>query len=469
MSADKPHIERQGRVARAAPLVGLAGRTAGEAVVASLRRRRRGTATTEFHERNAERYAEHLGRSKGVLMKAGQILSFTTLGAAVPDSSQSVYQNALARLQDSAPPMPFTTVAAVVETELGAQPDELFAAFDREPLGAASIGQVHAATLQDGRRVAIKVQYPGVAAAIRADLQNTELLATFLNVVKGFMPNSVSLDVRSVAAEVSERIGEEIDYLVEAENQGEFADAYRGHPFIRIPEIVPEFTTSRVLTMDLVEGRRFADAVKADAALRDSWGEVITRFALGSVRRLHLFHADPHPGNYLFHDDGTVTFLDFGCVKHIDAGRVVLMQRAINACVDERADELTTILTDMGFFGAKAKPDSRAAMAWFGTGMVGLTGEQPYTYDTATLPPPADKVSPVGPHADVVKVLTMDPEYAMFSRIDFGLLAVLGAMRCTGPWEAIRAEWDRGGPPATPLGELDAEFWSTREPLGVKA
>lgn len=459
MNGDKPHIARRGRVGRTAPLVGLAGRTAGEAVVKSLRRRARGGDGTDFHERNAERYAEHLGRSKGVLMKAGQILSFTTLTAAVPDSSQSVYQRALARLQDSAPPMPADTVAEVVEEELGAPPDAVFAEFEPVPIGAASIGQVHAARLHDGRRVAVKVQYPGVDEAIRADLQNTELLATFLQVVKGFMPNSIALDVRSVAAEVSARIGEEIDYLTEARNQTLFADAYRGHPFIRVPEVHPELTTSRVLTMDFADGMRFADAVDASAPLRDSWGEVITRFALGGVRRLHVFHADPHPGNYLFHDDGTVTFLDFGCIKRIDGGRVRLMQRALNAAVDADADELVAVMRTMGFFGPKVVPDPQAALAWFSVGLVGLTGPQPYTYDSAHLPSAAVKFSPVGPHADLVKLLSLDPEYTMFSRIDLGLLAVLGSLGATGPWEAIRSEWDRGGAPATPLGESDAAFW----------
>ena len=464
---DNAFIGRRGRVGRAAPLVGLAGRTAGEAVVASLRRRTRGgdaadihTPATSFHAKNADRYAAHLGRSKGVLMKAGQILSFTTLGSAVPEGSQSVYQRALARLQDNAPPMPAELAAEVIERELGAPPDVVFAEFDPVPLGAASIGQVHRGRLHDGRAVAIKVQYPGVDEAIRADLKNTELLATFLQVVKGLMPDLLALDVRSVANEVSLRIGEEIDYLVEADNQMSFADAYRGHPYIRVPEIVRELTTSRVLTMDLAEGMRFAEAVEADQAMRDTWGEVVMRFGVCSVRRLHLFHADPHPGNYLFHDDGSVTFLDFGCIKKLDAGRVRNIQLALNAAIDNDAEALVVAMEKMGFFADSAAPEHDALLRWFRTGLDGLTGPQPSTYSAEmTAISAAQKFSPVGPHSDVLRTISFDPEYTMLTRIELGLVSVLGALRATGPWEAIRSEWDRSGPPATEMGNLDAIFW----------
>ncbi|NMN95922.1 AarF/UbiB family protein [Antrihabitans stalactiti] len=456
----KSHISSGSRVGRAAPLVGLAGRTAGEAVVSSLRRRTGRAERSGRQERNAQRYADRLGQSKGVLMKAGQILSFTTFGPAVPGSSQSVYQRALARLQDSAPPMPYSDVVAVIEAELGGPPEQVFAEFDREPLGAASIGQVHAGRLHDGRRVAVKVQYPGVAKAIRADLDNAELLATFLQVLKGMAPNSIGFDVRSIAAEVSERIGEEIDYLVEAKNQAEFADHYRGHPFIRVPEVCSEYTTSRVLTMELVEGKRFSEAIEADIALRDRWGEAIFRFAIGSVRRLLLFHADPHPGNYLFHDDGSVTFLDFGCIKRLDAVRVGDMKASVSAAVDRDGDELAKVMRRMGFLSPSAEPDRQQLLDWYRRGMESLTEPQPYTCSASTAGEAvAVKFSPIGPYRDVLSTLSPDPQYTMMVRIDVGMNSVLGALRATAPWEAIRSEWDRGGPAATPMGERDMAFW----------
>ena len=149
---------------------------------------------TEFHVRTAERYAELLGRSKGALMKAGQMLSFASAGPAVPAEFQSIYQAALARLRDDAPPMAPELARAVLERELGRPAESAFAEFDWEPLAAASVGQVHAARLHDGRAVAVKIQYPGVADAICADLKNTELLATFLSlVVGGLSPRKTEL------------------------------------------------------------------------------------------------------------------------------------------------------------------------------------------------------------------------------------------------------------------------------------
>src|SRR5438067_1980554 len=180
----------QGRVRRTAPLAGLTARAAGEGVVDVLRRRLKGErgASLEFHVRNAERYADLLSRSKGVLMKAGQILSFVDTSAALEGKYGEVYRVALASLQADAEPMEPLLVAAVIESELGRPPEELFAEFSPEPIAAASIGQVHAARLHDGTEVAVKVQYPGVAEAIRDDLANTELLFTFLKIAKGVVP-----------------------------------------------------------------------------------------------------------------------------------------------------------------------------------------------------------------------------------------------------------------------------------------
>ena len=145
-----------------------------------LRSKLTGADSTEFHVRTAERYAELLGHSKGALMKAGQMLSFVSASPAVPAEFQPIYQEALARLRDDAPPMAGELARVVLERELGRRTESAFAEFDWTPLAAASIGQVHAARLHDGREVAVKIQYPGVADAIGADLKNTELLATFL-------------------------------------------------------------------------------------------------------------------------------------------------------------------------------------------------------------------------------------------------------------------------------------------------
>src|SRR5438105_1897787 len=214
----------QGRVRRTAPLAGLTARAAGEGVVDVLRRRLKGErgASLEFHVRNAERYADLLSRSKGVLMKAGQILSFVDTSAALEGKYGEVYRVALASLQADAEPMEPLLVAAVIESELGRPPEELFADFSPEPLAAASIGQVHVARLHDGTEVAVKVQYPGVADAIGADLANTELLFTFVKIAQGIAPGlGGKFDVRGVADEISERFREELDYAAELASQSE--------------------------------------------------------------------------------------------------------------------------------------------------------------------------------------------------------------------------------------------------------
>src|SRR5438270_9827583 len=216
----------QGRVRRTAPLAALSARAAGGGVIEVLRRRLQGERGTsiEFHIRNAERYADVLSRSKGLLMKVGQILSFVDISAAVDVTYGEVYQAALASLQSDAEPMDPVLVAAVIESELGRGPEELFAEFSPTPIAAASIGQVHVARLHDGSEVAVKVQYPGVADAIGDDLANTELLFTFVKIAAGILPGYRNFDVRALADELSERISEELDYASELAYQAEFAE-----------------------------------------------------------------------------------------------------------------------------------------------------------------------------------------------------------------------------------------------------
>jgi len=239
----------RGRLRRAAPLAALSARTAGEAAVVGLRGKLTGADSTEFHIRTAERYAELLGHSKGALMKAGQLLSLSLANPLVPVELQAIYQTSLARLRSEAPPMAPELAREVLEQELGCHADRAFAEFDSEPLAAASIGQVHAAQLHDGRLVAVKIQYPGVADAIAADLKNNELLATFLSLlIHGVSMRRVRWDIRGYAREIHTHLTEELDYRLEAANQADFAARYRGHPFIHVPEVIAELCTDRVLT-----------------------------------------------------------------------------------------------------------------------------------------------------------------------------------------------------------------------------
>ena len=452
----------QGRLRRTAPIAAVSARAAGAGVVDVLRRRLKGErgASLEFHVRNAERYADLLSQSKGVLMKVGQLLSFVDTTAAIEGKYSDVYRDALASLQADAEPMEPVLVAAVVESELGRPPEELFAEFSVEPIAAASIGQVHAARLHDGTEVAVKVQYPGVAEAIGADLANTELLFTFIKVAKGMVPQLRNVDVRAIADEISERIGEELDYGTELANQAEFAEHYRGHPFARVPEVFPEFSTDRVLTMEMVHGRRWTETTDADQALRDRWGEVIDRFFFGSIARFGMFNADPHPGNYLFHDDGTVTFLDFGCVKRLgpDAQRG-FWEMPITA-MNNDADGLLRVWIEQGFTRADNPPSADKALAWSVPNFVSLTAPQPFTFTPEFAARTLGHMMSMD--KDVMRHITVPRDFLFTNRIYAGLFSILGALRATADWKAIFDE-DVTGQPTTELGRIEADFFAAQK------
>jgi len=467
-AADATRLEDgipRGRLARGAPLVGLATRTAGEAVVAGLRGKLTGTDGIEFHERTAERYAKLLGRSRGVLMKAGQMLSFTPTNPAVPAEFQSIYHTALSRLRDDAPPMESELARSMLELELGQRAESVFAEFQWEPLAAASVGQVHAARLHDGREVAVKIQYPGVAEAIRSDLQNTELLATFLSLtIGGLSPLKLNFDLRGMAREMSARIAEELDYRLEAANQAEFADIYRGHPFIHVPDVVGELCTHRVLTQELVRGRGWTAALTAEQELRDRWAEAVFRFTYGSNSRFCLVQADPHPGNYLFHEDGSVSFLDFGCVKRFRREHIDAMGAIGNECV--RGDVLGTwrAVVESEFLRSSAPVTPEDAFAYWRGLLEMFWGEQPFklTPEHATRFA-ANAFSPRGPAANALRHSRPSPEYTVMTRTEVGVVSVIAHLRACNYWESMAAEYFDDADPLTELGKRERAFFEERQ------
>lgn len=446
------------------PLAGLAGRTVGEAVVASLHQRRNGPdgdeAWRQFHVRNAERYAEWMGRSRGVLLKVAQIISVVLPDHAVGDDLREVYRVAFARLLDEVPAMPFDTVHALLAGELGRDPSEVFAEVKPTPVGAASIGQVHEATLRDGRRVAVKVQYPGVDRAIRSDLRNTELVATFLRLVLSMRPGVARWDIRGIAQEITDRIGEELDYRIEAANQSAFAAVYRGHPFIRIPELVPELCTRRVLTMEYVDGLRYADAVREDRpGLRDQWGEAIFRFGFCGLRRFGMVNTDANPGNFRFHRDGTVTFLDFGCVKRLAEHRLKPMFGFLKPASEGDALEVHRWARGVGHLDPDLLPAPDEVLAFWCGAYGFLLTDEPFTVTPEYVSHAMrTRLARGGEFAAVARALTMPADMTMATRADSGLFGLLGGLRATAPWRAIFDEYHHDGAPATPYGELDAKY-----------
>jgi predicted unusual protein kinase regulating ubiquinone biosynthesis (AarF/ABC1/UbiB family) len=432
--------------------------------VVGLRSRLTGGDSTEFHVRTAERYAELLGSSKGALMKAGQMLSFVSALPAVPAEFQSIYHAALTRLRDEAPPMAPELARAVLERELGQRTESAFAQFDWEPLAAASIGQVHAARLHDGRAVAVKIQYPGVADAIHADLKNNELLCTFLGLLFGLSPRKASFDLRGAAREMSARITEELDYRLEAANQVEFADIYRGHPFIHVPEVIGALCTDRVLTQELVLGKSWSEALTCEQELLDSWAEAIYRFVYATNLRFCLFNADPHPGNYLFHDDGSVSFLDFGCVKRLEREQVDVLIAIGRACM--RNDVLGTwrACVEGGFCRSTDPVTPEEVYAFWRESWELWWAEQPFTVTPECAARWIEhKYSPTGPSANSFRHFTASPEYTTMGRIELSAASLIAELHATNYWGSMAAEFFEGAPPLTALGKLDHAFFAERQ------
>ncbi|HUA73474.1 MAG TPA: AarF/ABC1/UbiB kinase family protein [Solirubrobacteraceae bacterium] len=455
---------RGGRVRRVAPLVGLTARAVGEAALTAFRGRLADEPADEFHARTAERYAELLGRSKGVLMKVGQMASFATVRWAVPQEFQPIYQAALGRLRSEAPPMSPELARAVLEGELGERAEREFAEFDWEPFAAASIGQVHAARLRDGRAVAVKLQYPGVAEAIRADLKNAELLATLLSlVVGGMFPRRSNLDFRGTAREIAIRIEEECDYRLEAGNQAEFAQRYRGHPFIHVPEVIGELCTGRVLTQELVQGRSWEQALTAEQGLRDQWAEAIHRFVYGSNCRLYLFNADPHPGNYVFHDDGSVSFLDFGSVKRLRPEQVEMIITIYRECL--RGDVLGTwrASVEAGIWRSSDPVTPEEVFAYWWEDNVLVWAQKRFVATPSDVARAIERrFSPTGPSANALRYCTMPSEYTFLARVEIALASVIAWLRAGNDWRSFVAEYTEGAAPVTEMGKRERAFFEAQ-------
>jgi predicted unusual protein kinase regulating ubiquinone biosynthesis (AarF/ABC1/UbiB family) len=405
---------------------------------------------TRFAIRTAEDTARELGQMKGAMMKVGQLLGFILEG--LPDEAQ----RALATLQADAPPMAPGAAAAVVRGELGAEPERLFRTWDPEPIAAASVGQVHRAVMKDGRVVAVKVQYPGVDTAIQADLANAEVLYGLFSAfaLKG-------LDVKALVDELRQRMGDELDYRIEAEHQSEFAAAYRHHPFICVPDVVPELSTRRVLTSEWLDGLPWAEFLAgAPAAERQHAGEILFRFAQGSIHRLGVFNGDPHPGNYRFLADGRIGFLDFGLVKRWTAGEWEALSPCLDAILASDAQRLIVAMEAVGFLPADHGLDPQATFDYVSTPYRPYLTER-FQFTREFVADTVQRIADIrGPHAEVVEKLNLPASFVILDRVVWGVSALLGKLEAEGPWRAILAEYREGTPAATELGELDAAWWS---------
>jgi predicted unusual protein kinase regulating ubiquinone biosynthesis (AarF/ABC1/UbiB family) len=414
-------------------------------------------ALEQRHLETAEQMVETLGRMKGAAMKIGQLASFIDTEF-LPPEYRDLYQDKLATLRSTAPPMPWKKVRSVLDEEWDEPVEELFEDFEEDAAAAASIGQVHRAVLPDGRRVAVKVQYPGVASAIAADMQNAGLI---LRLARAFAPG---LDAKAAAAELKERVMEELDYELEAQSQRTFARGYRGHPFIHVPDVVTRLSTERVLVSEWVDGAGFDEVRELPQPERDRFGEIVFRFCFGSIYHLQHFNADAHPGNYLLLPNGRVAFLDFGMTKQLDRDQIELEIAALKAIFDDDPERLRVALHDLGFLNDPRKVDAellmehvRAVGGWY-------MEDREVTIDSARVMEAIAAVS--DPRSSFYRVMRRENVPAnelMGRRMESGVLAVLGQLQATRNWCRIGREWWFGEPPSTELGELE-RAWADRRP-----
>ena len=399
----------------------------------------------------AEDVAATLGAMKGVMMKIGQMASY------VDDGLSPAVRHTLARLQDSVPPMSPELAAAVVEEELGVPPERAFARWDPRPIAAASIGQVHRAVTLDGRAVAVKVQYPGIAETIAADLRNVALLRRMLRIA------APAQDADALLSELRDRVLEELDYRREAASQRLLAAYYDGHPTIGVPGIITELSTRRKWSRELSGGARFAELAAWPQHERDLAAETIYRFVFRSLYQVRAFNGDPHPGNYLFQRGGRVTFLDFGLVKHFSPAELQpLMQMARTICVEHDPEAFRHSLENAGFLRSGAPISTQAIVEHLAVFYDTLREPGPLTitseYASSVVRRFFDVRSPVAAYISVPR------PYVILQRINLGLFAVLGELSATADWRAISEEiWPFvRGPAATPMGEAEAAWLARR-------
>jgi len=396
-----------------------------------------------------------LGTMKGAAMKLGQVMSFLDVGL-VGEEYREEFQQELAKLRDAAPNVSFRQMRRVIEDDLEEPISEVFASFDETPIAAASIGQVYRATLHDGREVAVKVQYPGVAAAVRADMQNLDMI---MRLLKRMTPG---MDAKAIAAEIRERIGEELDYELEAQNQSALARIFRGHPFIAVPEVVTSLSRERVLVTEFVRGAGFEELKTRSQAERDRIGEIVFRFFLGCLYRHRQFSGDPHPGNFLLLDDGRVAFLDFGLFKRMAREPVELELACQRAVSEGDAAALHKLLAQSGFLPEPERVDPEHLLAFIGAAIWWYTtADEPVqlTPEIAT-EVMIESSDPRSSYFAEMRHQDMRPEHLFGRRMELLTLAVLSQLRARANWHRIAREWMYGDEPVTELGRAEAEFYA---------
>ena len=426
------------RTARLAALpLGFAGRTA-----VGMGKRIGGkpaeTVMTEVQQRTAEQLFRTLGDLKGGAMKMGQALSI--LESALPEELAAPYRQQLTRLQDSAPPMSATTVHHVLAAELGAGWRKRLVELDDNPAAAASIGQVHKGRWEDGREVAVKVQYPGAGEALQSDLRQLARLARTIG------PLVPGIEVKPLVEELQARAADELDYTLEAEAQRAFAAAFRDDPEIVVPDVVA--VGNEVLVTEWLESPASLASVidSGTQEERDHYGELFVRFLFAGPARTGMLHADPHPGNFrvLPDDDGgpgRIGVLDYGAVARLpEGGLPEAMGRLIRIAGRGNDADLVEGLRQEGFIKRGVDVEPGLVLEYLAP-FVEPTQAERFRFSREWMQTQFQRINnPRSATYTLPLKLNLPPSYLMIHRTWLGGVGVLSQLGAEAPIRAILEE-----------------------------
>jgi predicted unusual protein kinase regulating ubiquinone biosynthesis (AarF/ABC1/UbiB family) len=397
-------------------------------------RARRAELDHRYQEETAKAAFVAMGNMKGALMKLGQIISF------MDDTMPEVYKQHLRALQSQAPPMGYDVVVRVIRDELGKDPEQLFADFTKEPLAAASIGQVHRALTRTGDDVVVKIQYPGVDRAIAADLKNGAMLMTLAGAV------TPTMDAGPIVEELQTRLLEELDYENEAKNQQVFCALFAGHPTIAVPRVYPELSSRRVLTSAFMVGDDFYTfAGRATAEEKRRAVLTVREFVFDSLYHHHVFNGDPHPGNYLFMPDGRVAFLDFGCVKRFDPDFIREFKTLLRLYLDGDRDAFYAQAIAMKYIKVDHahKVDRDWLWDYIEPFWRPLLIDEPFLFTAAYCKEAINRM--FGPN---MRLLNMPGDAVLLNRITFGLNSIMAKLDACENWRALSRKYFYGDAPS---------------------
>jgi len=425
-------------MARAAKLaglpIGLAGRTA-LGVGKRIGGRPAEIVAEEIQRRTADQIFRVLGELKGGAMKLGQALSI--FEAALPPEIAGPYRTTLTRLQESAPPLPARTVHQVLARELGEAWRDNFTDFSDVPAAAASIGQVHQAVWHDGRRVAVKIQYPGAGRALISDFNQLSRAGRLFGLL---MPG---LDVKPLLDELRDRVAEELDYELEADSQRAFAAAYAGDPDIYVPDVV--LATSQVLVTEWMDGTLMSWIISnGSKEQRDQAGILLTRFLFSGPARAGLLHADPHPGNFRLLDDGRLGVLDFGAVDRLPDGLPPFLGRLLRIMHEEEPDlpAVERELRAHGFLRPGIEVDLDALRVFLAP-LAEPSKVDSFKFSREWLRGEAVRVTDVNT-SNITRKFNLPPSYALIHRMSTAGIGVLCQLECEGEFRAEVLRWVPG-------------------------